>query len=242
MLVKSVLNVEMSQRIAFATVGENPDCTQNPSAAAHGSKYGASIRRLNVEAESRRQGSGSKYNRVVEKRLSINFGLLIGAMWMGEIVLGNLGGTSVFGDLRDMHPGIYAMAVWFALAAVCVTGIGGLVAAYQTGRISVALRVGVWSGLLSGSIVFVTGMGIVVLFHSAMMRDPSNIHEFARTAHRAPTEAELSSFLYRDMLGGALNHLWIGPFLGLTVGGIGAVFGKLLLLSDGRASVHRSNS
>jgi hypothetical protein len=44
-------------------------------------------------------------------------------------------------------------------------------------------------------------MGMVTLFHSALMQDPSNIHEFARTAHRAPTEAELSSFLYWDMLG-----------------------------------------
>ena len=163
---------------------------------------------------------------------------------MGEILAGNLGGTSVFGNLRDVHPRVYSMAGWFALGAVCVTGICGLLAAYRTGRISAALRVGVWSGLLSGGIVFVTGRGTVILFHDALMRDPSNIHEFARTPHRAPTEAELSSFIYWDMLGGALNHLWIGPFLGLTVGGIGAILGKLLLLSDrqARTSPGRTNS
>jgi hypothetical protein len=160
------------------------------------------------------------------KKLSIIFGLLIGVMWIGEILLGNLGGTSVFGNLRDVHPRVYAMAAWFALGALVVAGIVGLVAAYRTGRIALALRVGVWSGLLSGAIVFVTLMSVVILFHDAMMKDPSNIHEFARTAHRAPTEAELSDFLYWDALGGALNHLWIGPLLGLTVGGIGAVFGK----------------
>ncbi|SPE33890.1 hypothetical protein SBA3_2070003 [Candidatus Sulfopaludibacter sp. SbA3] len=33
----------------------------------------------------------------MEKRLSILFGLLIGGMWMGEVLLGNLGGTSVLG-------------------------------------------------------------------------------------------------------------------------------------------------
>jgi hypothetical protein len=163
----------------------------------------------------------------MEKELSTIFGLLIGGMWMGEILLGNLGGTSVFGNLRDVHPRVYAMAAWFALGAVVVTWIGGLVAAYRTGRISAALRVGVWSGLLSGGIVFVTGMSMVILFHGALMKDPSNIHEFARAAHRAPTEAELSKFLYWDALGGALNHLWIGPLLGLTIGGIGAIVGKL---------------
>jgi hypothetical protein len=162
----------------------------------------------------------------VEKKLSILFGLLIGRMWMGEILLGNLGGTSVFGNLRDVHPRIYAMAGWFALGAVAFAAMGGLVAAYRTGCIAVALRVGVWSGLLSGAIVFVTLMSVVILFHDALMKDPSNIHEFLRAAHRAPTEAELSDFLYWDALGGALNHLWIGPLLGLTVGGIGALFGK----------------
>jgi hypothetical protein len=162
----------------------------------------------------------------MEKRLSITFGLLIGAMWMGEILLGNLGGTSVFGNLRDLHPRVYAIGGWCALGAVVFAGFGGLVAAYWSGRISLALRVGVWSGLLSGGIVFVTLMCVVILFHAAMMSDPSNIHEFARTAHRAPTETELSNFIYRDALGGVLNHLWIGPLLGLTVGGIGAVFGK----------------
>jgi len=162
----------------------------------------------------------------MEKKLSVIFGLLIGVMWMGEILLGNLGGTSVFGNLRDVHPRVYAMAAWFAWGAVVVTGIGGAVAAYRTGRIAVALRVGVWSGLLSGAIVFLTLMSMVVLFHEALMKDPSNIHEFALTAHRMPTEPELSNFLYRDALGGALNHLWIGPLLGLTVGGVGAIFGK----------------
>jgi hypothetical protein len=87
----------------------------------------------------------------MEKKLSIIFGILIGAMWMGEILLGNLGGTPVFGNLRAAHPDVYGMAVWFALAAVGVTGFCGLVGAYRTGRISAALRVGVWSGLLSGA-------------------------------------------------------------------------------------------
>ncbi len=168
----------------------------------------------------------------MERKLSTIFGLLIGIMWMGEILLGNLAGTAVFGNLRHVHPRVYAMAGWFALGAVGLSMIGGLVAAYLTGRISAALRVGVWSGLLSGAIAFVTLMTIVILFHAALMKDPSNIHEFARTAHRAPTEAELSKLLYWDALGGALNHLWIGPLLGLTVGCIGAMSGKLRHDSD----------
>lgn len=170
----------------------------------------------------------------MEKKLSIVFGILIGGMWMGEIILGNLGGTPVFGNLRVVHPNVYALAGRFALGAVAATGIGGLVAAYRTGSISAALRVGCWSGLLSGGIACVTIVILVVLFHDALMKDPSNVQEFARTAHRAPTEIELSKFLYWDALGGAMNHIWIGPLLGLTVGGIGALVGKFAHGSDAR--------
>jgi hypothetical protein len=98
---------------------------------------------------------------IMEKCLSIFFGLLIGGMWIGEVLLGNLGGTPVFGNLRDFHPHIYALAPWFALGAVGVTLVGGLVAAYRTGSIVTALRVGVWSGLISGVIVFVTGVTMI---------------------------------------------------------------------------------
>ena len=159
--------------------------------------------------------------------LSWIFGCLIGGMWIGEVLLGDLGGTSVLGNLREFHPQIYAMAQWFALAAVGATALGGAVAEYRTGSIGDALRVGVWSGIISGAAVAITGLSIAILFHDAMMRDPSNIREFARSAHRLPTQAELSSFLYWDALGGFLNHIWIGPLLGVTIGGIGAVTGKL---------------
>ena len=171
----------------------------------------------------------------MQKRLAIIFGLLIGAMWMGEVLLGNLAGTSVLGNLRDFHPSIYALAPLLAWGAVAVTAMGGLVAAYRTGSIGVALRVGLWSGLISGAITLAVGMSLVLFFHDAMMKDPSNIHEFARSAHRVPSEAELSRFLYWDMLGGGLNHMWIGPLLGVTVGGIAAVGGKHLRRSDERA-------
>jgi hypothetical protein len=55
-----------------------------------------------------------------------------------------------------MYTRVCATAGWFALGAV-------------------------WSGLVSGGIVFVTGIGVVILFHAALMQDAWNIHEFART-------------------------------------------------------------
>jgi hypothetical protein len=163
---------------------------------------------------------------VTVRDMSWLFGLLIGAMWIGEILLGNLSGTPVFGNLGQGHPEVYRVAAWFAVAAVGMTAAGGFVASHRTGSVGAALRVGVWSGLISGVMVLLTAIALVLLFHDAMMRDPSNIHEFARSAHRPPTEAELSSFVFWDSLAGGVNHVWIGPLVGMTAGGIGGLLGK----------------
>jgi hypothetical protein len=65
-----------------------------------------------------------------------------------------------------------------------------------------------------------------------MMKDPSNIREFARSAHHMPSEEELSSFIYTDGFAGGLNHVWLGPLLGIIVGGIGAVLGRAMRRSE----------
>ena len=65
--------------------------------------------------------------------------------------MGNLGGTSVFGNLRDGASRLYALAAWFAVGAVSITAIGGLVTAYRSGSVATALQVGVWSGLISNT-------------------------------------------------------------------------------------------
>jgi len=164
--------------------------------------------------------------------LSWRFGCLIGAMWMGLMLLGNLGGTSVFGHLRELHPGIHALNRLFWTGALGSILFAGITASYRFGSVREALKVGIFAGLISGAIVFVTLLGMTFLFHNAMMLDPSNIHEFALSAHRAPTQAELSTFIYTDALGGALNMMWICPLLGITLGGLGAVAGNLMRMSD----------
>ena len=79
-----------------------------------------------------------------------------------------------------------------ALGAILLAGI---IASYRIGSIRGALKVDVFAGLISAAIVFATLLGMTFLFHSAMMVDPSNMHEFALNAHRTPTRAELSKFL-----------------------------------------------
>jgi hypothetical protein len=156
-----------------------------------------------------------------ERSLTRIFSLLIGAMWMGEVLLGNLGDTPLLAWFRGGQP-FHGMAAIFALAAVVCTGVAGFVAALVLGRIESALQVTVVSGFLSGVIVLAVGMGMEVVFHSFLIRSPSVLAEFARSG-----ESGLTQFMYLDALAGGLNHLWIGPLLGVTVGSIGAGLGLL---------------
>jgi hypothetical protein len=112
-------------------------------------------------------------------------GLLIGAMWMGEIIFGNLGDTAVLGNIRTFD--------------------------FKTYRVIGSLFIG-------GAIAFTTIMAITVLFRDALLLAPSNVKEFAGNAHA----------MFRDALGAGVNHLWIGPLSGVTLGGIGSAFGKWL--------------
>jgi hypothetical protein len=155
----------------------------------------------------------------MQRRLILIFGVLIGLMWMGEVVFGNLGDTVILGNVRTFHFHAYRVIGWsFISGALALTVIAGLVGAYRIGGIRAGLSVGVWSGLMSGAITLVTILVVTVLFRDSLLMAPSNIAEFAGSAPR----------MYSDALGAGVNHLWIGPLLGLTLGWVGAVVGNRL--------------
>ena len=159
---------------------------------------------------------------VMIRRLSVFFGVLIGAMWMGEVLLGNLGDTSVLGNLRTLHFPVYRVAAYsFVFGALAFTALAGFYTAYRTGSARAAIRVAIWSGLISGAITLVTLVGMTAVFLDALRQSPSDLAEFAKSG-----DQNVSHFLYVDALGGGLNHLWIGAGLGAALGSIGAFFGR----------------
>jgi hypothetical protein len=97
--------------------------------------------------------------------LSLFFGLLIGAMWMGEVLFGNLGDTSVLGNVQTLHFHAYRLVVWsFVCGALVFTALSGFYTAYLTGNVLAALRVGIWSGLISGAITIAALIGMTAFF------------------------------------------------------------------------------
>jgi hypothetical protein len=156
------------------------------------------------------------------RRYSLVFGLMIGLMWMGEILYGNLGDTPILGNVRTLPE--YRVVGWlFTGGALLFTMLSGIYAAHRTGDYGTALRVAVWSGLISGAIALVTLVGMTAIFLDALRHSPSDLAEFAKSG-----DPSFSHFLYMDALAGGVNHLWIGPALGLVLGSLGAVIGRAL--------------
>jgi hypothetical protein len=159
---------------------------------------------------------------MITRRLSLVFGLLIGLMWMLEILFGNLGDTSVLGNVRTFHFHAYRIVGWTLIwGALAFTMLSGLYTAYRTGNTLTARKVAVWSGLISGAMALVTMLAMTTLFLDALRQSPSDLAEFAR-GH----EQSFSQFIYLEALAGGLNHLWIGPLLGAVLGSVGAAAGK----------------
>ena len=141
---------------------------------------------------------------------------------MAYVLISDLGGTSVFGS--STH--VYAMTPWFVASAIAFTALSGFLAAYWTGSVGTAIGVAFWSGVIGAAITIVTVIGVNVLFHDVLMQDPSNIGAFLRAVHHKPTNTELSDFIWTDALGGCAIQLWIGPLLGLVIGGTAALVGR----------------
>lgn len=144
-------------------------------------------------------------------------------MWMGEVLLGNLGDTEVFGNLRTLHMDLYHLSVeLFVLGALLLTLFGGFYGSYRTGRLIPSLRIGVWSGLISGAISLLTLLVMDAVFLDSFRRSPTVLAEFARSR-----DLDFTHFVYLDSLAGGASHLALGPSLGMTLGGIGGMLGTV---------------
>lgn len=150
------------------------------------------------------------------RRLGARWGLVIGGLWLVEVIAGNL----VAPTQPWMLPAYYGAAYLAYLLPL----LAGFLGARHTGRISTGALSGLWSGLVSGLITFLALMLIIYLFMNVARHDPQNISQFQHS--QAP---DLTTFIVGDALAGAINHLlFIGPLLGTLTGTIGGVIGHAL--------------
>src|SRR5262249_46194010 len=140
------------------------------------------------------------------------WGLALGALWLVEIAVGNLGSSL----------GSWTLVPYFgSTAAVLVlTVVAGARGARRYRRRWAGTLVGTWSGLVSGLIVL-AGLQLLALAAMPTLRsDPQNLSEFGGGAH-------LSSHIAGDLLAAGVNHLvLIGLVGGSLLATLGAAIGE----------------
>jgi hypothetical protein len=156
-------------------------------------------------------------------RLGARWGLAIGCVWSVPLVFLNLA-PRIMGGLNGL----------LMLTGVVLPFVAGAHAGITTDRVSTGFRVGFWSGLVSGLLVFFVLaamgyiLGLVPGFPGA---------EIPKTP--AYTAAEFEAANVMDGLGGAMAFLFmICPVFGLVGGTFGAWAGIRLARTGGPPETH----
>ncbi len=143
-------------------------------------------------------------------RLGAAFGLLIGGLWIVEVLTGNL--IAIDSILSHV---IYRVTTAGAFLLPLVAGGVGAARMGRTGRVQAGLAIGFWSGLLSGLMTFLTLMAVTYAFMGVLEHDPQNLHDYPHSGERT-----LATFIVGDSLFGASAHLaLIGAAWGQRVRG-----------------------
>jgi hypothetical protein len=150
-------------------------------------------------------------------RQGMKWGLLIGGLWAIEIWAGNI---------ANPQPGVAEFVIQFVyrvsiVGTLLATLLGAAIASRQTGRFSTGVWVGLWSGMLSGLIVFGTFIILTDIVPQSVQPDPQLMSAFVRSGF-----TNYAAFSMSDSLEAMINHLWLGPFLGLIFGAIGGLVGQ----------------
>ena len=146
-------------------------------------------------------------------RTGLIWGAAAGAMWSAEIWSG--------GPARLGYPAEQALGATFELLAVAATITAGVRTGIQARRAVTSWQAGLFSGLVSGVIVYVFAV-IMTLSTLPILASRSDYQ--AQFAHsHAPS---MTIFLVGDILGAVAAHLVINLILGLIGGGIGALISR----------------
>lgn len=145
-------------------------------------------------------------------QLGMVFGLLCGGLWIIELVAGNL--------MDSTSPAVQLLYRGSTIAVLIVSGIAGYVVARRTNNLSDSVLAGLWNGMISGLITFLALMFITFAFQGSLQANPDTVREVMRGG-----VSDFASATVSDSLAGAINHLWIGPLIGVICGGIGGAVG-----------------
>ena len=152
---------------------------------------------------------------VVVLHYGVRWGMVIGLTWIVEVFAGNV--------LMPHSP----IGLLATIVAAVLPVIAGAAGAAATGRIATGVRVGFWSGVVSGLIAFVAlaGAGYVVAYFPEFLQDQDTLPDIGR----AYTAAESVTYNIGDYLASGVSHLLlVGALFGSVAGALGGAFGRMV--------------
>ena len=143
------------------------------------------------------------------------WGVVIGVAWIVEVFVGNV--------LMPHSPIGFLTTLVAAVLPVIASATGTSV----TGRITTGVRIGFWSGVVSGLIAFlgVAGAGYLVAYFPEFLQDQGIPPEIGSTY----TAAQFAAYNVGDYLAGGVSHLLlVGAVYCSAAGALGGALGRMV--------------
>jgi hypothetical protein len=165
----------------------------------------------------------AEFNTVTDKLTGSWLGGITGILWVFEIGFNN------FADPRIStgRARFFVDNCFWAIIALAILA-ASFARAWKSRRIGAGVRVGLWSGYISGTMACLMAFFLILFGMRFLQRDPINISEYAARASGAPPTGMAAYFAYETMAGG-MGHLFVlGIGMGLVLGLLGGLVGKAL--------------
>jgi hypothetical protein len=154
------------------------------------------------------------------QRRNVSFGLCLGLLWTIEISINNF--------LRPGLPSRDIIDNLFWAVIVLLIIIAAARDTYQSDKIINGVKSGFWTSLASGAVASLTALLIIVFGMKYVLLDPLNQKEWSDIEATVNSPGMAVYFAY-ETFAGAIMHLFIlGAVLGLVLGFLGGLSGKLL--------------
>jgi hypothetical protein len=158
-------------------------------------------------------GAWALWHPAAGQRTGLAWGVLGAVMWSAEIWAG--------GPARLSYSAGQATGLTFVLLALAVTITAGILAAVRIRTARAAWQAGLFSGLVSGIVVYAFGV-VMTLSTLPVLASRSDYQaQFARS--HAPG---IATYLVGDVFAAVAAHLIINLGLGLIGGGLGALIAR----------------
>jgi hypothetical protein len=155
-----------------------------------------------------------------ETHRAILAGMVLGLLWIIEININNFAAPPL--PARDIIDNIF-----WAIIALSILFLA-VFQAYRTASIIRGVKIGLWSGIISGLLACAMALLIIVFGMHFITRDPLNVTEWAEYGATSDAPSMAAYFAF-ETLAGAFGHLIIlGIIMGGLLGIIGGFLGKSL--------------